>query len=566
MPIAELFQFNGLNTLTSPYLIEDAELTELKNADLSLKGAIKKGLGKVKLVSTSLGSGRISGLYRFYRKSTETEYLVIAWGTKVYYLKNGVWTQITTVSNLTNHYFLTAFNDWLYIFNGTDTPKKWDGTSVYNVGIAASTTPATFNDDISGNLFEDREYSIVYTYYSSSQGLESSCSNPSSSVTASSSKGIKWNLTKSSDPQVDKIKVYRTLGNQSEYFYEGITNNVTSPTFNSTIADVSLGTIKAPTDNTAPLSSFAIPCYHLGRIFVSSGFKVYYSKPYPYHEHYPSDYYVVTPNGENVTGLVSLMTNVYIFTENSISILNTPTTGNPIQAWNCYQVEGRIGCIAPRSIVSVNGLVFFLAKDGVYVFDGRLVKRISYPLIDLSNINTSYQHLSAAFYYDGKYYLSIPEGTSTVPNVTYELNLDGLTWNKYTNKGFSAYELYQGNVLGSSPSSGLVYKAFYGNDDDGSNITLEFYTKPFELTKYPIYKSFKKLHLLMDGTGTVTIKITIDGNETLVENIAIDGFGFYQFPQLIHRGRTIQIGLKHTSKTAFTFYGFALEFTEDIKK
>ena len=69
----------------------------------------------------------------------------------------------------------------------------------------------------------------------------------------------------------------------------------------------------------------------------------------------------------------------------------------------------------------------------------------------------------------------------------------------------------------------------------------------------------------MSGEGKVNVKVIVDKQETTAEmNIA--GFDYYQFPQPIWRGRTIQIGLEHTSDKAFTLYGFALQFREAMVK
>ena len=567
--IYEQFSFMGLDEVANPYLLQVGVLNKFDNVDTTFIGGIRKAKGKTRLVQTSLGTKKISGLHIFYHKNSGITYPVVSYNGNIYYFKNNIWNTIKTGLTDTDFYFMSSFNDWLYVFNGIDNPFKWNpvDNKIYQLGINPPTTAPTFNTDVTGNLTANRDYSVKYTYYSSSLGLESSASPASDKKTASSAKGIRWAVTGSSDPQVDKIKFYRTLGNQSApWYYEGQVNNATGTVYIDTVlADINMTTTTAPTTNDPPPNGKVL-CFHMGRFFIAGNssypYRIYYSKAAPYHEYFPLDHFLHTPSGENVTGMVSTSASLYIFTPNTISLLDTPMTGDPVASWAIYQVEGSVGCIAPRTLVSTNNLMLFLSRYGVYAFDGRISKKIEG--IDLSGVNWDYAHLSCATYHNGRYFISLPVN-ATYPNTTYELILEDWRWAKHSNKCASVMGVYGSTIVAGDPQNGIVWKFFDSNSNDGSPFTISFLTPPLRLTSYPVYKEFSRLHFLMSGEGKVNVKVIVDKQETTAEmNIA--GFDYYQFPQPIWRGRTIQIGLEHTSDKAFTLYGFALQFREAMVK
>lgn len=567
--VYQQFSFLSLNETTNPYLLKEGVLVEMDNVDSKTYGALIKAKGKSRLVNDSLGSGRIKGLYVFYHKGSGTYYPVIAYSGNLYYYNGTSWVSFYTGLTDTDHYFVTSFNDWLYVFNGVDTPIKWDPTTdtAYRLGIEAPTSAATFDSYVTGNLTENRDYSIKYTYYSSSLGLESSASPASSTVTADSNGGIRFALTGSSDPQVDKIRIYRTLGNQNApWYYEGeVANSAGTVYFDCTTADIDLGTTTAPTDNDPPPTGKYL-CFHMGRLFVAGvsnyPYRIYYSQPAPYHEYFPEDYFLHTPGGEEVTGMVSTSASLYVFTPNTISLLDTPLTGDPVTSWAIYQVEGSVGCIAPRTLVTTNGLILFLSQYGVFAFDGRIVKKVEG--IDLTGVNWDYAHLSCATYHDGRYYICLPVN-ATYPNTLYELVLEDWRWIKHSSKSASVMAVYDTNIIAGDPQNGIVWKFFDTESDDGEDFTVTFLTPPLRLGSYPVYKEFSRLYLVMDGAGTVTVRVVVDGNETTAD-VNINGFDYYQFPQSIYRGRSIQVGIQHTSSTTFTLYGFALLYREAMLK
>ena len=92
--------------------------------------------------------------------------------------------------------------------------------------------------------------------------------------------------------------------------------------------------------------------------------------------------------------------------------------------FNIERISGSVGCVAPRSAVVVGNDVLFLARDGVRSVarvqadgEGKLSPPLSTPIDDLiQRINWSAVDTAAAASFDGRYYLSVPLDSSTVPN------------------------------------------------------------------------------------------------------------------------------------------------------
>jgi hypothetical protein len=81
LPLLRLEPFRGLDT--SGTNIDNHHSPDVLNMNLSDKGALNKRTGYAKVFSTSLGSGKINGLY-MYTKSNGTTYFLIAHDTTLY--------------------------------------------------------------------------------------------------------------------------------------------------------------------------------------------------------------------------------------------------------------------------------------------------------------------------------------------------------------------------------------------------------------------------------------------------------------------------------------------------
>lgn len=117
LPLGTAIPFGGLNLRDVEMKIGDGQSPSMQNVNLDDRGAITKRRGQAYVLASSLGSGKINGMYKdlFYGK------IVYAHGTKLYTFDETTDTNTEIATGLTNAKggFFT-FNDVLYYKNGTD--------------------------------------------------------------------------------------------------------------------------------------------------------------------------------------------------------------------------------------------------------------------------------------------------------------------------------------------------------------------------------------------------------------------------------------------------------------
>jgi hypothetical protein len=103
-----------------------------------------------------------------------------------------------------------------------------------------------------------------------------------------------------------------------------------------------------------------------------------------------------------------------------------------------------IGCSARRSIATAGVFVFFLSDNGVYRLDNQFdlklrgnTQTLSDPIADLiAEINAPAAHLSNGIYFNNRYYLAVPLGSSTEPNALFAYNMLNQQWETKDTYGF----------------------------------------------------------------------------------------------------------------------------------
>jgi hypothetical protein len=165
-----------------------------------------------------------------------------------------------------------------------------------------------------------------------------------------------------------------------------------------------------------------------------------------------------------ITGMVSIWGTLVIFKENAIYQL----LGNSTANYTLRLISKGIGCIAPLSIATADGAIYFLSRDGVYTFDGASAPvHISFnvdPLLIPSGA-TQLKMLAAAFIHRNRYYLAYDSSTGNSANDrTLVYHIDMGCWTVNTSTPYQCLSVWssgsdKGDVYaGSSSSDGLVYR------------------------------------------------------------------------------------------------------------
>lgn len=185
-----------------------------------------------------------------------------------------------------------------------------------------------------------------------------------------------------------------------------------------------------------------------------------------------------TNDGQNITGLKALNSNLVVFKDESVWILlgeplgagNTTTIGN----LQLRQANSPVGCSAFRTIQLVDGLLYFAHYSGIYVLQNYSVGLVS-PMLNytfLNSMNPGYMNKMYAVYnaLRKKYILGYPSSTSTVPD-------RAIVWDTLV-KQYSLWDHIPGGcmvnfkfsgtqeqVLMGDPSIGNIYEMFQGYAD-----------------------------------------------------------------------------------------------------
>lgn len=120
----------GLNYRDNPSLIALNQTPECQNVRVR-DGTVGKRPGYKRLYATSLGTGKINGLFE-YKKANGTTYRLLAWGTDLY-TQSGTSQPVSIKSGLANaKATFFVLNDICFLLNGTNY-LSYDGTTCTDV-------------------------------------------------------------------------------------------------------------------------------------------------------------------------------------------------------------------------------------------------------------------------------------------------------------------------------------------------------------------------------------------------------------------------------------------------
>lgn len=153
-PIQRIEPFQGVNMNVTPTQINESQSPDMLNMLIDERGALIKRTGYEKLFNTSLGSGKINGLYMF-RMLNGDETLLIAHGTKLY-RQTGREQPIQIYSGLQNRRveFFTM-GDKCYLLDGTNYLEISNTFAVSAVQPYVPTLLISKSPTGGGTLYED---------------------------------------------------------------------------------------------------------------------------------------------------------------------------------------------------------------------------------------------------------------------------------------------------------------------------------------------------------------------------------------------------------------------------
>ena len=329
----ELTLFDGgINNLIATHLISENQSPFIQNAKIN-SGVIMSQREKVET------SRVVNGKYGFYYRAKD---------------------QVITSDE---DRFFVEWGGFLYWSNSAGTLKRYDGTTINDIGshTAPSTAPSALAGT-NGLLNGDYFYTITYVH-------DGFFESPPSGFTQITVANKAVNLTISGTPPTSatSLKIYRS-GGINPSFNLLVELPIATTSYADNISDFSISREELATySNYTPPANIDMLIETGGVFFGAVGNKVYFSNQ-GQPEYWNPYHYVQLPS--TVTGLGAKGGSVIIFTNSSMYQLS----GTSLSDISLIQLPFSFGCKHKRTVQNVYGSLVWVAEidenDVICVYDG----------------------------------------------------------------------------------------------------------------------------------------------------------------------------------------------------
>lgn len=380
-------------------------------------------------------------------------------------------------------------------------------------------------EDISGNALLDEskiapidgDVQYLYTFYNSATGLESA---PSPLSDTKEVQGVVTvsNLQVSTDPQVDKKRLYRVGGFLSTFtLVEEIDNADT--TYLDVLKDVEVqGDLLDSTLNTPAPAKLKYLTESNAMLFGAEGSKLRFTpigKPAYWPEVYFLEFY------SDITGIGETGSGLLVFTKYKTYIVY----GTGPTLLSKQLLDGEQGCVAGESVQQIGSAVLWLSTDGICASNGSPAEVITQSALGKLSLD-----IVDSIVHDQVYYLLSSDGSI----LAYDYRFTRIF--KNLSLGISSLSVGNDTLYGSA--DGVLQELFASDELE------EFsYTSPrFIEGRFSEDKTYKKVYIY--SAGDIIINIFI--NDSLVFNTTLTGTKKHeiQIDQASQRGNYIQFEFK----------------------
>ena len=272
--------FTPVSALGIQLIARQDALWDGLNMTVTPQFTVKRRYGHLKASSVAFGASEWPLTWFDFQKLDGSITLLADTQTNVYTWTSSTKTSIYTKAGGADQSSFVDVANTLYWVDGVNA-KKWDGTTVSNMGIATPLTAPTLSFT-SGSLSPKVGYHYVYDYVNSSTGTTSSASPFSASTGPQTSQNIVVGGARCTDTQCDKIDIYRTLDGGAVYYFLARINNpgsgswtYTDSTSDSGLNDLLIAPILGV--NNPPAAGMSLLVWFAGRLWGASGNTLYYS-------------------------------------------------------------------------------------------------------------------------------------------------------------------------------------------------------------------------------------------------------------------------------------------------
>lgn len=324
------------------------------------------------------------------------------------------------------------------------------------------------------------------------------------------------------------------------------------------------------------------------QLFFAKGDKLTFTSPYTDNDFNPANGSGVISVGSAITGVIVFREQLIIFSQQKISRL----VGNTLADFVLQPITLNVGCIDTDTIQEVGSDIMFLGPDGLRLLSGTdtfgdySLAVVSKPIQSemTSFIASSTSFASVVIREKSQYRLFGFSSSVTTQNAvgiigtqTIGDQTGALSWAEL--RGIRAYVAdsdYFSRVetIVFAHTDGYVYRMESGNSFDGANIIATFSTPFVPMTDPRLRKTFYKLFLYTDPTGSVTtsanLKLDFDDEgviqpDTITLSNDTGAVGFYGSPTATYGSVRYGTKLKKLFQTQVVGSGFtvSLQFVSE---
>jgi hypothetical protein len=543
LQLFQIARFGGLNRRISKFLIRDDQCQDILNLWFYDQGALTKMPGFVKWNATSLGAFKMLGGERFYKTGATPQFIEVNNGT-IYAGTDGPQTfaSVGTGFSTTATWRMKVMRDLLFMINGTDVARKWDGTAISQMGVPGPTTAPTVALGAAGILNATYSYKITFvTLYAESVGSPVSANitpvNQQVNLTAIPIGPTTNNLL------VTKRRIYRTLANGGAAwkFLAEIPDNTTT-LFTDNAADSTLGADIPATSFPPTLTGARYIEMWKNRLWMAGdatnprrlAFSEYFLP-----ETWPTTYYIDIPMtpGDEITGLKILGDILVVYGHNTPFLVIGETPFDFVVKRSFAQT----GTESDRSVVLVENAHIYLSRFGVYAFDGAIARLLSdeiEPSIRelIPATGTIYIGQAAAAYHQRRkiYRLAVTNTTvdpaATTNNREYIYDLRVQAWTQ-TDRTVAYYHHLDGpgdagQIFTAHPTAGFLYQEDVGESADGGTMFVTWTSKAYPLGQLDFWKILRHTMVwLVPSLDTITYSVTL--NDVTQQTFTIPAAGVF---------------------------------------
>ncbi len=260
---------------------------------------------------------------------------------------------------------------------------------------------------------------------------------------------------------------------------------------------------------------------------------------------------------DDLMGFASMPGGLAILTRSSLWFL----TGNDINDFVQVKVEGARGCVAPRSIAVTPLGAVYLAFDGLYLFDGARVTRLSSRVRGVFDgtadvvLNQARVEYSVGTW-DGRrlrYVLAYPSGSAQLPDraLVFWAEHGWAATEETWDADAIAYDAHAGDLYLSHPESGNAIRTstvgVQADDFDGADVTWDVETA--EVGSQPPVRHRQKTYDAVwtehaPATATIEVAARVDEQDPYPDSVSTGDFQRSGDPRSLYRHQINRAGLR----------------------